>query len=165
MSAKKPRETGRPSSRQWTHPETGKVYKRVWANIVNGNIPISAMDSEELAKGQLKDVNGNFTGSPGSLMPRDLADARTREVMNRVQEQFLSMAEQATKVYFDVLEDPAATHADKMRAAEYLHQRFLGKVPDRMELTAEMKPWEGLVNGTILRDVPTDDEETPDASE
>lgn len=156
MSARKPRETGRPSSREWTNPETGRTFKRVWANIVNGNIPISEMDSEELARGQLKDANGNFSGAPGQLMPRELADARQREVLKRVEEQFLSMATKATQVYVDVLEDPAASHSDKMKAAEYLHMRFMGKVPDRLEMKAEMKPWEGLVSGAILRDVPDD---------
>jgi len=155
----RPRQSSRIASRQYTVPSTGRVYQRVWANVVNGNIPLEELDDDELREARLKDSNGHFGGPPGKLIPRELSDQRTREVMTRVASQFRDIALNATKAFIDTLDDDLASHADKMKAAEYLHQRFLGKVPDKMELTAEVKPWESLVSGTILRDLPTDDDD------
>lgn len=134
--------------------EAGEEVPRTWKSLVDGRLPISELDDEELKRAQLKSARGQFDGPAGRLIPRDLSDARTRETMQRVKEQFQQMALDATKVFTDVLNDDEASWSDKMKAAEYLHQRFLGKVPDKVELTAEVKPWEGLVNGGILRDLP-----------
>lgn len=138
--------------RAYTLPD-GRKIPRIWSRVVSGEIPLEELDDDELSRGQLKDKNGNFVGRAGKLIPKEIADRRTRLLMQRVQEQFTEVALKASQAFIDVLEDPNADHKDKMQAARYLHDRFLGKVPERVELSAEIKPWEGLVAG-VLKEVP-----------
>lgn len=137
----------------------GSMVKRAWGNVINGSIPLSELDDEEIARMQLRDRNGGFSGKKPRLLPRELADRQTREVLLRNQRMLQEMILKTTQVYVDVVEDPNASTVDKMKAAEYLQNRFLGKVAERVHLSAEVKPWEGLVQG-ILTDVGEKKDET-----
>lgn len=132
----------------------GTKCLRDWDHIRSGDVPISDLDDDEVAQGMLKrtrEMRIPTAGTGPKLVPAELADARTRLLVERVTEQFKGVAFRATQVFIDVMENPEASDADKMKAATYLHQRLLGKVPDRVEITAEIKPWENLVGG-ILRE-------------
>lgn len=134
----------------------GLVVRRNWQALMDGHITWQDLDDEEVSKGRVRGKDGTFVGTAPKLVPRALADQRTRLLMERVQHQFSEVVMKATQVYVDVLEDQNATPTEKMAAAKYLQERFLGKVPDKMELSAEVKPWEGLVAG-VLRTVPGED--------
>lgn len=136
----------------------GVVVRRTMANVIAGRIPVSELDDDELAKGQLKTAEGQLVGSGPRLLPRTVSDARIREMMVRVQEQFLAVGMRATQVAVEVMEDATNSGSERLAAAKYVHERFLGKVPDKVELQAEVKPWEGLVGG-ILRTVDAGEDE------
>lgn len=129
----------------------GKMVKRAWGNVLNGTIPLNMLDDEEVTRMQLRDKNGTFTGGKPALLPRKLAEMQTREILQRNQALLQDAVLKATKVYTDIIDDETASAADKMKAAEYLQNRFLGKTPERVQLTADIKPWEGLVQGILTQ--------------
>ena len=55
----------------------------------------------------------------------------------------------ATQVHIDIMLNEDADPGLRMKAAQYLQDRLLGKAPDKMEIKAEVKPWEGLVSGIL----------------
>ena len=129
----------------WVNPETGEHVRRGWANFANGKIPWSELDDEELARLQVRGRDGQFHGTRPRVIPRELIQAHTRELLSRNDKLMKDVILKATSVFTDVIDSPTASDADKMRAAQYLHDRILGKTPDRVELKAELKPWESVV--------------------
>lgn len=136
--------------RWFIHPSEGAIA-RDWVNVENGLIPLEELDDAEISRIQLRDVNGQFRGRK-PFVSRRMATEFRRELIKRadlkVQERTLEMFE----VIADVATSAEATGSEKTRAAQYLIERALGKVPDKVEVTAEVKPWEGTVMG-ILQDV------------
>lgn len=139
-----PRRGGDDGAATWVDPETGKLVRRVWSNFANGTIPWSELDDEELARLQCRDRNGTFTGGVPRVVPRDLAQMHARELLARNDKLMKDVVLKATAVFTDVIDSPTASDADKMRAAQYLHDRILGKTPDKVEIKAELKPWESV---------------------
>jgi hypothetical protein len=95
---------------------------------------------------QLRDKNGQWGGRKPRVVPRELAQAHARELLNRNDKLMREVILKATAVFTDIIDDDQASDADRMKAAQYLHDRILGKTPDRVELRAELKPWENVVD-------------------
>lgn len=130
----------------------GVAVKRIWQNFANGKIPLDELDNEELARMQVRDKRGTFIGMPPRIVPRELAQAHARELVMRNDKLIREMVLKATQVFDDVMQDDEADNRDKMAAARYVLERFLGKIPDKVEVTAEIKPWQGLVEGILVKD-------------
>lgn len=141
MSDEEPRR-GRKS---WVNPDTGEEVERTWRAFQSGRIPWSDLDDEELTRLQLRDVNGEFRGGKPRVVPRELAQLHARELIARNDKLMKEVILKATSVFTDVIDSSTASDADKMKAAQYLHDRILGKTPERVEMKAELKPWESLV--------------------
>lgn len=141
MSGEEPRR----GSKTWVNPETGEEVPRTWASFQSGKIPWSDLDDEELTRLQLRDVNGEFRGGKPRVIPRELAQLHARELIARNDKLMKEVILKATSVFTDVIDSTTASDADKMKAAQYLHDRILGKTPDKVEVKAELKPWEGVV--------------------
>jgi len=140
----------------WFHTDDGQLIERSWANIEKGLIPWDEVTDDELAKGKLRDGAGGWRHNVNAKIPRKLIPELTRRLKERYDDALREYLRKAQAVYFEVMEDPAASHADRMRASAYVQERLIGKVPDKVEVIAEVKPWEGLIDG-ILTDVPDGD--------
>jgi len=134
---------------QYTLPD-GSVIPRKWQFVVSGDIPLEELDDVELSRMQLRDKRGSFSGAAPRLVPRDIAEAHGRELLARNDRILREVLLPATEVFVAVMLNERAKDADRMKAAEYLHTRFMGKVPDKLEVTAELKPWEGLVAEVVV---------------
>jgi hypothetical protein len=84
-----------------------------------------------------------------------------REILKRYEDRIQQEVISAHEAIVSVMNSESATGAERMRAAQYLIERAVGKVPDKVEVTAEVKPWEGTVMG-ILTDVEGDASEDDD---
>lgn len=135
--------------------EDGVEIPVTWANIKNGSVPWSELDDEELGKGKLRDKNGQWRGGTGSLLPRTMVPEITRRLKDRYDDRLREHLKNAQGVFLDIMNDTAADPKDRLKAAQYMMERLIGKVPDKVEVVAEIKPWEGLIEG-ILTDVPED---------
>lgn len=149
------------ASRDWDwylSPDRGPI-RRIWENVVNGSIPLSELDDQEISQMRLKASDGRF-GGPRPIVNRKIASDFRRELMGRMDERAQLAAMRMWEVIEDVATSAENTGAEKLRAATYLLERSIGKIPDKMEITAEVKPWEGTVSG-ILTDI-TEDEARED---
>lgn len=132
-------------AQMWVNPETGEEVPRIWASFQSGKIPWSELDDEELTRLQLRNKDGIFQGGIPRVIPRELAQAHGRELLARNDKLMKEVILKATAVFTDVIDSSTASDADKMKAAQYLHDRILGKTPDKVEMRAELKPWEAVV--------------------
>jgi hypothetical protein len=139
----------------WTDPQTGATHVRNWNNFRNGNIPWSELDDQELSRAQVRDKNGGFSGKPPSLVPREMIGDIRRRLLERYNQRIAEQLLDLQGVFLDIARDDTASPADRMKAAAYMQERLIGKIPDKVEIQAEVKPWEGMVAGIL--------EEQPDA--
>lgn len=134
----------------------GVAIPRIWHNVKNGKIPWTELDAEELSRGQLRDKNGTFSGKPPQMVPRDMVGEVRRHLVEEYNDRIQKRLLDAQSVFLDIMMDDTLNPADRLRAAAYVTERLIGKVPDKVEITAEVKPWEGMVAG-ILEEGGSDD--------
>lgn len=137
--------------------EDGTQIPRTWANFKAGKIPWSELDDEELGRAQLRNKNGVFQGGMPSMVPRELMGDVKRRLLERYNENIQARLLELQSVFLNIAADDTASAADRMKAATYMTERIIGKIPDKVEVTAEVKPWEGMVGGIL--------EEAADVSE
>ena len=152
---------GEPAGRDWDwYISPDGPVRRVWENVVNGRIPLEELDDDEISQIRLKASDGRF-GGPKPIVNRRLATDFRRELMKRADLKVQAEVMRMFSVIAEVATSAESTGSEKTRAAQYLIERALGKVPDKVEVTAEVKPWEGTVMG-ILTDVEGDASEDDD---
>lgn len=126
---------------------SGEVIVRSWDNVNKGLIPVEELDDEELAREKLRDKNGKFSGRAHEIVPRAIRKRIQTELFRRLQ---LTIQEQSFDYIAnlqDIASDTSASPTERMKASTYLLERVIGKVPEKVEVTAEVKPWEGIVTG------------------
>lgn len=120
----------------------GSVDVRVtgrYADLLTGELDIEDLDIEELARGQLKDKNGRFTGRPPKFLPRQIVDKMRTEHHRRVNAVLEESLSDVVKVMRGVAKDRKADPAVRLKAAIYIYERFMGKVPDKIDVTKGAK--------------------------
>ena len=113
---------------------------------------VEGLSDEELVRGRLRDKNGNFTGAPPSWVPREFHRACVRELLRRGQELWREHYLDAIAAMTNIATDPRADPKDRIKAATFVIERIEGKVPERLEITAE-EPWQAVIS-EIVADVP-----------
>lgn len=105
-----------------------------WALLLRGDIKVEDLDDEEVARGRMRDRNGNFSGRPPKLIPRELLDRINSEHHRRVNEILEQSLGHMTKTMRDIAIDPDVDAATRLKAAIYVYERFFGKTPDKIEV-------------------------------
>lgn len=120
---------------------------------------------EELRRGKLADVNGTFKGRPPAMIPAKFHTMMQRELLKRMQGQIQEQVERAIGVVIEVMEEGEGASetiesrgerittkagTGRLKAAQYIIERVMGKVPDKTEITANVTVWEGLQEGGEL---------------
>lgn len=109
-------------------------YSGRYKALVEGDLGVEDLDTEELAKGRLKDKNGNFTGRPPKFLPRQLVDAIRAEHHKRINAALEESLSDTVKTMRAIMNDKREDGATRLRAAIYVYERFMGKTPDRIEV-------------------------------
>lgn len=130
------------------------TYIRVtgrYAMLAQGIISVEDLDDEELSRGMLKDKNGNFSGRPPKLVPTELIQAMRREWLSRAESKLReALYEGGIKTLTELATNKTIDPAVRLRAADKLMERTMGKVPDKVQIAAE-DPVEALFR-SILSD-------------
>lgn len=119
------------------------------AKLISGEMSVEDLDDEELARGYPKDKGGKFRGRPPSVIPKELHDRMVRELIKRGQAMFNQEFHDAIRTLAFIANDPRVNFADRYKAAVYLIERVAGKVPDKLELSAE-DPWQTIINKIVV---------------
>lgn len=146
-----------------TTGESVEVHVRVQsprlAKLISGELKVEDLDDEELARGYPKDRGGKFRGRPPKMIPKELHDRMTRELLRRGQDMFRMEYQTAIEAMAKIAADPTEKSADRIKAAQYIIERVAGKVPDKVEIAAA-DPWQQIIDRIVV-DGKGDGEELP----
>lgn len=113
---------------------------------------VANLSNEELARGQIKDKNGRFTGTPPAWVPREFHRACVSELMRRGkrlwQENYLEAIQAMTDIAVGRGAGQKATPGERLKAAQYVVERLEGKVPERLVVTDDKK-WAMVIDGIV----------------
>jgi hypothetical protein len=109
-----------------------------YAQFLNGTITVEDLDDEEVAQGRLRSADGTFRGRPPTVIPAELVQAMKREWLSRANARLSeALLEKGIGTLTDLAGDPLVDPAVRLRAADLLMNRTMGKVPDKIEVAAE----------------------------
>lgn len=108
-----------------------------YAEFLSGKITVEDLDDDELANGRLKCRDGTFRGRPPAVIPTTMVQAMRREWLSRAD---AKLREALMDRGIGTLTDLAKNSPDdgvRLRAAQAIIDRTMGKVADKIEIKAE----------------------------
>lgn len=110
-------------------------------------------DDDELERGYRKDRGGRFRGKPPRIVPiechRELTRRRFSAAMMVLQSDVVAAAECLGKI----IKSSTAEDRDKIRAAQLLFDRVLGKAPERVDVSIKTPKFiEAITAGIVAGD-------------
>lgn len=125
---------------------------------IKGETDLTSWDREELIRGRRRDRHGYFTGRPPTVMPRNVYLELRRRTMAEVYEEVRSQAIPAAQALGRILSGEEEPDPTRLRAIQEVLNRFIGKPPERVEMSStDARPYEELLDD-IERDLDPDEE-------
>lgn len=119
------------------------------AQFLRGELSVSDLDDEEIARGQIRNRSGTWAGTPPRSMPTELVHAMRREFHARAQQKMRDVVfEKGIGTLAELAGNKVIDEGVRLRAAALLLDRALGKVPDKIEVVAE-DPLEALFRSVL----------------
>lgn len=137
---------GRPRGANAIEVRISGRYKQ----LIDGTLPVEELDDEELARCQLKDKNGRFTGKPPTFLPRALVLRMQREFFKRGDDLFAKSYVEAVKTMTNIMTDVNVDESVRLKAAQYVVERVRGKTPEHVVVSAEDAPWQKILTKIIV---------------
>ena len=133
----------------------GKRWSQIVTEVKRGDYTwrqfAEGLTAEELARGQLRDSNGGFTGRPPSIVPREFHLACFRELKRRFDEQFQSHVLDIAKEYVALAQDKEIPAKDRARMMQYAMERVFGSIPKEVTVKQDA-PWESVVTTVVAEE-------------
>lgn len=133
----------------------GKRWTEIIVAVRNGEYTwaefCDSLTEEELARGQLMDSNGAFTGKVPQLVPREFLLACQREQKRRFEELFSSEVLGITRQYLAMAQNGNVKDETRARMMQYAMERIFGPIPKEVRI-AQAAPWESMVVNVIAED-------------
>jgi hypothetical protein len=128
----------------------GSVADRYVA-FLEGDLTVDDLDDEEIMRAQIRNKRGDFAGGPPKLIPRQFAMAIQERQRKIMQERIGGMVLKALETLQEVMEKQHAQPGDNARvnAAKLILERNLGKVPETINLNAEIRSWEQKLQKSV----------------
>ncbi len=109
------------------------------AAVLNGEVDITQWDDEELAYGRRRDKNERFSGKPPSMIPTECVRELNRRKLYESNGIIRDACTDAAQYLADVTRGEEEPKAGRLRAAETILDRFLGKPKERIEMEHDLK--------------------------
>lgn len=137
------------------------------ADLIAGEVDLSEWDDEELYRGYTRAKDGSFRGRPPTVVPIALYQEFIRRQLRRAEQGFVDDLAETVKVVKNIARDENVDPDTRLRAANMIFDRALGKPKDRIELVGRLEqqePHERVIEAvTVDRSLPPgDDEEDPE---
>lgn len=125
-----------------------EITQRVRAGEFTWDEFCEELTPEELARGQLMDSKGGWTGRPPEFVPKAFHNACMRQIKKRFDETLMANLERATNELVALGTNGEVDPATRARILQYLIERVMGKVPDKV-VVSHSDPWEEIVSGIV----------------
>lgn len=158
------RERGELTGKERAMVRVGETSTRV----LTGEDDLSGWDNEELRRGRRRAQTGarkgTFHGADPKVVPKALHDELVKRTLDAAAKLLQENLQAAVEVLIDVVTDEDVEPKDRLRAIQMIMDRTMGKAPDKVEISGEMKPWQialrgGIVNTAAGSEQPDEDEE------
>ena len=117
--------------------------------LIDGELSVKELDSQELSKFRGRDIDGEFKGRTAPLPARIHSQIRQR-LLQTMQEGFEGFLPRAQAILEDIAETSEQDSA-RVKAVDLLLQRGAGKVPDIVRVGAE-DPWDAILSDVLRED-------------
>lgn len=126
-----------------------------YRDLAEGRISIEDLDTEELTRGQLRNVDGTFSGPRPYVIPRAMHDVLQKELQKRMQLMFNGKLMVGFDAIVDIAENPSPSMArERLAAAQYIVERGIGKIAEKQEISGEVTIFEQQIStGGFLMDL------------
>lgn len=108
--------------------------------ILSGELDLSTWSEEELLRAQRKSKRGTWEGRPPKLVPKAIHDELVRRKMSQAHDLLRDNLIAAVGVLVEIAKDGEAQDSDRIKAAQLIIERVMGKTPERVQLEVA-PPW------------------------
>lgn len=158
------RETN-PDTRIQKWQRLGKRWSQIISEVKAGQYTwdefVEELSPEELARGQLKDKDGGFSGRPPALVPRAFQQACVKEIQRRFNEKVQDRLLGATEELIELSRSGFLDGKDRAKVLIYLIERVMGPVPKQVVIAGADEPWQDVMTKGFVRPGVTDDAPAP----
>lgn len=134
-----------PKESAYNNPEVQQRMTR-YQKFISGLITVKDLDDEELARGQFRDRNNDFSGNPPKMIPREMHDQFVNELFERADMRLREGLVACVDTMVEVATSPVYEAKDRLKAAQWVFERVRGKNPEVVVHTQD-KPWEHVMQG------------------
>lgn len=144
-----------PDSRPQIRVRVGKRWSQIITEVEDGQYTwdefVQELDPQELARAQLKDKSGTFTGRPPKLVPRQFVTACTAEIHRRFNEKLRDRLLDATDDLIALSRAGRLDGKDQAKVLIYLLERVMGPVPKTVVIAGGDEPWQNMMTAGFVR--------------
>lgn len=109
-----------------------------------GEINLDDLDEEELVRGRLKGPDGKFHGSGSDFVSRAMYQKMTSELFKRANDAMKTNLVDAVKTLTDIMNGAEMDPKDRMKAAQWIVERVMGKMPETVTVRQDA-PWQSIL--------------------
>ena len=120
-----------------------------YEDLMNGTLSVEELDDEECVRGQLRASDGSFRGRPPKAVPRELYLKMQSEAAKRWENKLKGMVDLSIEA-LGKLVTGGRSEMVRYQAAVYLVERTMGKIPDKVQVSAEIKRWEDVASNILV---------------
>lgn len=132
----------------------GRVYRQLPARtaaLLDGRDNVEDWDDDELRHGYRKSKDGTFSGRPPALVPLKAYKELLRRRLRETEQIMVDSLPAAARTLQAIMESPFAEDRDRIKAAQLLIERVMGKAIERVELGLNADPpWMEALKGGIV---------------
>jgi hypothetical protein len=118
--------------------------------ILNGMEDITEWSDEEIIRGQKRDKEGGWKGRAPSVIPKALHDEAVKRMLGNASNMLTTALIPAVQLLSAIIEDEAAEDKDKLKAAQMILDRVLGKPVERVEVKEQDSPWQDAIVEAVV---------------
>lgn len=112
-----------------------RLLPKSWQDVATGKTPLDTLSDEEVFAGRLRGPNGSLNPRP-DFYPQNFIDEQIRRSLNWANDEIRSGMREAIQVFRDIMKN-GQFDSDRIKAAQFFTDRFLGKDVQRVLVTAE----------------------------
>lgn len=101
--------------------------------LLSGQLTMQDLDDKEVHKMRVRSADGTFSGRRRKL-PSHIYHQFQQEQLRRFDAKMRKALKEVPTVIAEILLDPEAKHSDRLKAAQMLQDRVLGKSPETMRI-------------------------------